>query len=268
MDKSRSPGLECLEMRMHGRSFSEHFDQFMIQSSRRRRASVRAVERLFFDLAASATHILEAGANDGTHTKQFLETCSGTIHAFEPNPNLHSSLSALPRGERLNLSTAALGNISGVARKLAISDVSSGISTLHSHRLHLPDMVVLVPVIRADSYLNDYAHDGDIAAWIDVEGGADQVIEGFGDQLARVQVMLVEVETKDYYGRIPSLESVLTLLEAAGLQTIARDWMNDGQFNLLATRIHPANSSSYRFYTDMMRECMTAYDGDPQHDVS
>lgn len=104
---------------------------------------------------------------------------------------------------------------------------------------------------RADAYLKARGLIGKrLAAWIDVEGNADRVLHGFGEQLKGVSVALIEVEIHDYYERTPSLPAALELLAEAGLEVVSRDWMNRGQFNIVAANpaLNLRNSPACREY--------------------
>lgn len=258
-DQSRAGALKAVEEAMFGGALSESFDEFMTTFPKRRRGSVRSLETIFMELIGRLDHLFEIGANDGRHTRRFLGAFPGLVHAFEPNPFLSPHFRDI-HDDRLRLNTFALGAEPSVVERFYIpSPKITGVSSLNVHRKYPAANVVGVSVQRADDYVDKEASCGKIAAWVDVEGNADLVIEGFGDRLSRIDVMLIEVETIDYYNRTPSFERVVSLLSDSGLRFAARDWMNRGQFNLLMTRPDASTSPGLEKYQSFISDCIRAH---------
>ncbi|WP_122468912.1 FkbM family methyltransferase [Brevundimonas lutea] len=258
-ETARAGSLGMVEAAMFGSAFSPGFDDFMTGFSKRRRGSVRSLERVFLQLAEACQHLFEIGANDGRHTRRFIAGFPGIVHAFEPNPFLYHHFRDI-RDERLRLNTFALGDTASVVERFYIpSPEITGVSSLNMHRKYPAANIVGVSVQRADDYVSKEAASGGIAAWVDVEGNADRVVEGFGDALSRVDVMLLEVETTDYYNRTPSFERVVELFSNCGLRFAGRDWMNRGQFNLLMVREGVANPATLDDYLAFVSNCSRAY---------
>lgn len=235
------------------------FDQYMQDSPKRRKGSVKTLQRAFMEYAKSCPYILEIGANDGRQTKCFLEETEAEVHAFEPNPYLYKFLEDITH-PRLRLNTFALGNEPKVCQSFYIpTNEVTGVSSLNVHSVYGYERVVGVSVQTASNYLRHAGIEGGIAAWIDVEGNADLVLQGFGKNIDAIQVALVEVETNDYYNRYPSYNAVIDILKHSQLEIVGRDWMNDGQFNLLLVRRGIPTSNVMASYSAMMDECLRLF---------
>jgi len=222
---------------------AKRIEEFITSSPKLRRFSVGQLQNIFVELcgALKVQGVVECGANDGRHTSTFLRRTGARVWAFEANPMAAHRL--LPRCEaRLTPVIAALGDGNGPVPFTQPLDQNGvpvdGVSSLSS----LADGMTgawkfEVMSIRFDDYVSSLTDaPATWAAWIDVEGNADRVLEGFGRVLDAVQVALVEVENRRWWDREPSRERVVTALRDAGLEVVGRDWMTVGQHNVLVMR--------------------------------
>ena len=95
--------------------FNTDIDQLhkdMVSIPKARRGSVEIGERMFLDIfnRIGGRHIIEAGGNDGRHTRLFLESTEALIHVFEPNIFAGPEFEELFSNERLFFNAYGLSN--------------------------------------------------------------------------------------------------------------------------------------------------------------
>jgi FkbM family methyltransferase len=176
------------------------------------------------DLRASAGRpdplILEIGANDGGHTKWFLETFENpTIYCFEPDPRA-SARWRRNIGTRTNVRLFELamsdrdGEItfyqSGGERDGAHTetmpdgwDLSGSIRKPKDHLLIEPGVTFESTIRVATTSLDRWADEHSIGAidllWMDVQGAERDVLSGGRRALARTRFLYTEYSEREMY---------------------------------------------------------------------
>ena len=238
----------------------------MVSLPKARRGSVKIGERMFLDIFSriGGRHIIEAGGNDGRHTRLFLESTDAFIHVFEPNVFASPGFEELFSNERLFFNAYGLSDATtlmplALPRKVLSLDLGrvSGIASVeHSHAVSSAETHVAA-FARAESYFETQPQiaKGPVGLWLDVEGHADLALTGFGKYLAdRIDVALIEIEYDNLYARGANADIVLEQLQKSGLKVCYRDFMNHGQCNILAVSqraasvIKEADTDARRFY--------------------
>jgi FkbM family methyltransferase len=98
----------------------------------------------------------------------------------------------------------------------------------------LTETSTVVECVRLDEFLADTK--GRIALWIDVEGAASQVIEGFRSIASSVTVIHVEVENRKIWVGQDTENEVVTTLKEMGFQEIGRSMEWEHQDNIVFVR--------------------------------
>jgi len=103
-------------------------------------------------------------------------------------------------------------------------DIRRGISSTRPRiENSLGNKEIMVESVRLDTFilgLDDVPKD--IALWIDVEGGAYEVLEGIAEIRNKVQLVHVEVETQEYWEGQHLKAAVEELMASMGFKTLAR----------------------------------------------
>ena len=181
----------------------------------------------FIPRPVPAIRLLDIGANVGLFSVQFLEIFpEAEVLAFECGSQayaaLHNRFHQLPQVHLFNL---ALSSASGVRNfKESKNTIYSTFETYAESenqgldiQQNLADQVQ-VRCARFDS-LPIHLDDGVFTVGkIDVQGHEIDVIQGIGDQLSHIQVLLVEVSfAPNYHDKTPSFSKVCHLLSQHGL---------------------------------------------------
>lgn len=124
---------DALSEAIFGHSINASFDSLVEGTAKRRKGSVLALERVFYDAMLDADVVLEIGGNDGRHTQKFLNRGVDNLHAFEPNAFLGSHWIELASDERVTFNTFALGDQPSIVADFFIpkGDDVTGVSSLN-----------------------------------------------------------------------------------------------------------------------------------------
>lgn len=106
----------------------------------------------------------------------------------------------------------------------AAGDIRRGISSTRPRQVNsLGTSQVVVPAVRLDTFVGRMDPvPQSIALWIDVEGGAFEVIEGIGAIAGRVALIHVEVETKPFWVGQRLAPDVMELARSLGFVPLGR----------------------------------------------
>ena len=206
-------------------------------------------QRLFVKLL-STMHIdtvYDVGSIDSTDSLTFHDTVpTSSIYAFEPNPENFRRMQANRALQERNIQIVSLAvtNHDGDAEFFLVeADYSQresrrGLSSLYKRTgdWAAPAGVVRVKTTRLDTFLaGKCPPESRLALWIDTEGKAYEVIEGIGDFVQQLQLLLVEVETEPCIGSNQRLyPEVKSLLQRLGFAELATDQApSELQFNAL-----------------------------------
>jgi FkbM family methyltransferase len=209
-------------------------------------------QRLFVRLLSTMRidTVCDVGSMDGTDSLIFRDAVpESSIYAFEPNPENFRLMQANRALQERNIQILPLAasNYDGEAEFFLVeADYSRresrrGLSSLYkrSGDWATPAGVVQVKTTRLDTFLADKrpAHSR-LALWIDTEGKAYEVIEGIGNVVNDIYLLLVEVETEPCIGSNQRLyPEVKSLLQRLGFAELATDQApSQIQFNALFVR--------------------------------
>ena len=253
----------------------------MVSLPKARRGSVKIGERMFLDIfkRIGGRHIIEAGGNDGRHTRHFLESTNALIHVFEPNAFASPGFEEIFPNERLFFNAYGLSDATtllplALPRRILDLDLGrvSGVASVEDRDAVSSSEVHVAAFARAESYfeIQPQIAEGSVGLWLDVEGHADLALTGFGDCLPeRIDVALVEIEYDDLYARGANASTVLKQLRDAGLEICYRDFMNVGQCNVLAVServvavVEEVNADAQRFYGEISDRYAQRSDAEP-----
>ena len=172
----------------------------------------------------SAPFVVDAGANVGLATLWFLGTYPGSrVVCFEPAPENVRLLRANvePTG-RASVVPAAVGRTSGfITLHLAEHDAMH--STVSAPETH-PGQSLQVPLVALRDYLSEHAIERIDILKLDVEGAELEALEGLGDRIANVGVMVGEV-----HERAVSEDAFYTFLRAHGFVNIRKTSFASGR---------------------------------------
>lgn len=183
--------------------------------------------------------IVEAGAFQGHDTlrmaKQWPE---GTIHAFEPVPNLFEKLVvATTHQKNIHCYNLALSDHDGtaefyVSEKPNKPGIPSQAGSLHKPKERLKHSplqfptTITVPTITLDSWASKYAVDHIDCLWLDMQGHELQVLTTAPQMLKTVHVIYTEVSFIESYEGMPLMPEIKLWIEAQGFYEVGRDFEN------------------------------------------
>ncbi|MFB1066319.1 FkbM family methyltransferase [Natrinema sp. H-ect4] len=157
--------------------------------------------------------VWDIGANVGVYSI-FASRTGATVHAFEPDPGFceHLRRNVYLNGQEVTIHETALSDETGTTT--LYTDGTAGTSPSLSDTEENRDEVT-VEMGRVD--------DIDDTAWpdvvkIDVEGAEAAVVRGFGDRLAEIETLFVELHPEMLPGFDSSVDEVRELIEAHGFE--------------------------------------------------
>lgn len=209
-------------------------------------------------LPLSNPTIFDVGANLGRTVREFKEFWpEAEIHAFEPQEECWNDLEVVKnafRNGEIVINRVAAGNVFSKESPFFTHDLSKGISGFNKINLNSLDSVHLkslteqdpakvreyettlnherrVSVLRLDDYMVRNGVDRINLLKIDTQGYEPEVLEGLGNKLADVDVVLTELMFYDYYERSLSFSDIEKFLIPAGfhlydISHIAKNPMN------------------------------------------
>lgn len=190
--------------------------------------------------------ILDVGSMDGSDSKKFKGLIpNAEVVAFEGNPNNYQAMCADVDLQRLGVRIIhrLVSNREGsrsffVQRPInASAGFNKGTSSaIRRSEQDIETEEVRLDAIRLDSFLaREYANARPVAMWIDVEGYAYEVLEGLREVQDRVNLIHVEVETREVWPEQKIESDVLSLAKSMGFIPVARG-ANEVQRDLILVR--------------------------------
>jgi FkbM family methyltransferase len=211
---------------------------------------------LKFLLSEEHPIIFDVGANIGTSLDEFKDWWPGSIvHCFEPQEECWDSLDK--KAKKYNnafINKYAVGNNHNQLSTFYSHDLSSGISGFNKVNLKSKDSLYLnkiknskseslqlyedslnherkIKINRLDEYTQSKNIEKINLLKIDTQGYEPEVIEGLGDNINRVDVVITELMFYDYYERSLSFFDIERFLIPAGFRLydinhIAKNPMN------------------------------------------
>jgi FkbM family methyltransferase len=177
--------------------------------------------------------VLDIGSMDGADSRRFRQLLPNShIVAFEGNPDNYQAMLADQRLEDagvrvLNMLVAdGEGERSFYVQRSASGERPDNRGTSSFTPREAAGMrseEIRISAVRGDLFLQrEYPGHGRVAAWIDVEGHACSVLEGMRAAAGRIDLVHVEVETRELWPGQKLEKDVLALADSLGLVEIAR----------------------------------------------
>ncbi len=177
--------------------------------------------------------VLDVGSMDGSDSKKFKKlTRNAVVIAFEANPDNYQAMCVDDELQRLGIRVVQrlVSNLAGnrsffVQRPInTTKEFNRGTSSaMRSSGQNMETEEVHLDAVRIDSFLmQEYPEMKSSALWIDVEGYAYEVLLGIRDVQDRVNLIHVEVETKEIWPEQKVESDVLALAKSMGFILVAR----------------------------------------------
>lgn len=212
----------------------------------------------------SASVVLEIGANDGSHTLQFLKLFPlARIYAFEPDPRALAKLKANVSDPRVSVFDMAIGAEDGQAEFHVSSglppdaspedrlnyaqgwDQSGSLRPPKTHRTVWPwckfEDKISVQVRRLDSWARENGVEQIDLIWADTQGAEGDLIAGGRETLARTRFLYTEYSNNEWYEGQPNLRQIANMLP--GFEILHRFSM-DGLFRNVALQSGAAKAGA------------------------
>jgi FkbM family methyltransferase len=172
--------------------------------------------------------IIDAGANLGQFARAATETFPGArIIAFEPLPEIAEAMRRnLGDRPHVQVLAQALGREDGVVRfhRNEYSQASSVLSlrpeAAAAYNLRERDLVD-VPVVQLDTALRGETLHPPVLLKLDLQGYELEALRGAEETLGRTDHVLVEVALDSMYEGQPTLEELVSFLDAAGFRFLS-----------------------------------------------
>lgn len=191
------------------------------------------------NLAPKNPVIVEAGAFHGHDTIRMAEQWpKGTIHAFEPVPELNKILQEKTASfENIHCYPLALSDHDGtatfyVSEKPGKSGIPSQAGSLLEPKERLKHSPLFFPhtieveTITLDSWALKHGIDHVDCLWLDMQGNELKVLKSAPKILATVSVIYTEVSFIESYQGIPLMDEVKSWIESQGFLEYGRDFEN------------------------------------------
>jgi len=183
--------------------------------------------------------IVEAGAFDGNDTiKMALQWPNGTIHAFEPLPEiyarLHKNVSKINNIFCYPFALSAQNDTAlfYVSERPTRPGVPSQAGSLHKPKLRLLKSPLVFPrtAIVTTITLDTWAEKNSITKidllWLDTQGHELVILHAAPHILSSISLILAEVSFIESYEGQPLYEDVVTWMEKHGFDYIGRDFID------------------------------------------
>lgn len=183
--------------------------------------------------------IVEAGAHIGVDTVQMSNLWpKGTIHAFEPIPELFSQLQRnTSQQDNICCYPMALGKQTGSTKIFVSSgrsDASSSLLPPKEHLTYHPDILfeteIQVPTITLDEWAEEQNIKKIDFLWLDLQGYELEVLKAAANVLESVQAIYTEVNLDETYAGVSLYPEMRQWLEVRGFKVIREDlpWEDAG----------------------------------------
>jgi FkbM family methyltransferase len=189
--------------------------------------------------------VFDVGANVGATLEEFKQWWpDAQVHCFEPQEECWGELerrAAQYSDGQVIINQYAVGSVKTDSAVFYTHDISSGVSGFHEINLESNDSITLrkvrglegegvaqyeqrlnrersVTVARLDDYMQTGGIERINLLKIDTQGFEPEILEGLGDRLANVDIVLSELMFFDYYKRSLSFSDIEQWLLPAGLR--------------------------------------------------
>lgn len=186
--------------------------------------------------------IVEAGAFDGHDTRKMVQQWpQGTIHAFEPVPEIYERLlkntTALPNVHQYPV---ALSDYTGtsefyISEKPTKPGIASQAGSIHKPKERLSRSSIIFPRMAVVSTitLDQWADENGVKAidllWLDTQGHELVILQAAPKMIHNIKVVLAEVSFIESYEGQPLYEDVVVWMTEHGFEQIGRDFADTTQ---------------------------------------
>jgi FkbM family methyltransferase len=229
-------------------AYEIEYDDFIGGESRK---SVTTLDKIFTQLVTEIVPcdcFVEAGAFTGD-TSRLVESIlpNAAIYAFEANPYNYEQFKPLFESSAVNYVHLAVSDKNGtVTFKVQKNNngtdmppVKGNDSILSRTEPNVEYEEFVVPCVTIDNYLADKIKTTDsIAMWVDLEGAAYQALQGAVHVLPQVDIIKIEVETRQYWENQKLDHDIKKFLSHFGFYPVLRDFEYQNQYNILFCKQH------------------------------
>jgi FkbM family methyltransferase len=211
-----------------------------------RQQSVVLLADLFHELCdiLEADWLVECGAHAAEASERFTAGDGARrAIALEANPFTYATKTSSVAGPRLTALSEGIASRAGKMRLTIPSDGAGAPTPTTASFLaaaasaNRSGVGVVVDVTTIDLLQERFSMSGRVALWIDVEGMSRDVLIGGAQTIPdRVVVAILEAETSPVWQEAGSFDEVNRLMLSYGLEPLARDSQQDGQFNMIYLR--------------------------------
>jgi len=183
--------------------------------------------------------IVEAGAYNGRDTKKLARHWPhGTVHAFEPVPEIFTLLQqAMKQESNVICYPYALSSGTGTALFYVSQKVGYEGQPFQAGSLHKPTGRLLWSEVQypsttcvATTTLDAWAHSVGVMhidlLWLDVQGHALAIMQNSPIIMSTVKILYLEVEFKEAYEGQPTFDTVMQWLAEHNFVELGRDFEN------------------------------------------
>jgi len=188
--------------------------------------------------------IIEAGAHDGTNSRDLASIPGSTVYCFEPLPGAFKRLiEATESATNVSCYPIALGQFDGEIEMFVSSgknDASSSILKPKEIRVVNPDIhfheKIPVKVFTIDSWAQEHGVAKVDFLWLDMQGYELAAMQAAPRILETVSVIYTEVNLLEVYEGVPLYNDVWKWLTSAGFQVDRIDFVWPDQGEVLFVR--------------------------------
>jgi len=188
--------------------------------------------------------IFDVGANDGVSASEFKKYWPNSIiHCFEPQKECWKDLDKLEKtymDKSIIVNKCATGNISNKEAPFYTHDITTGQSGFNKINMESIDSIHLkkikknrnqfldynnsvnheriVEIIRLDNYMVTNNINNISLLKIDTQGFEPEVLEGLGEKLCNIDIVITELMFYDYYDRCLSFSDIENYLLPANFK--------------------------------------------------
>jgi len=183
--------------------------------------------------------IVEAGAFNGTDTKKMaLKWSQGTIHAFEPVPEIYERLIKNTHDQHnVQCYPYALSDINGTALFYVSENpknpgLASQAGSLHKpkERLNVSPLIfprtITVNTITLPAWAAQHNITHIDLLWLDTQGHERAILQAAQSLLNNIHAVLAEVSFIESYYDQPTLSNLVSWMEQQGFEHVGSDFDN------------------------------------------
>lgn len=172
--------------------------------------------------------MIDCGAHEGADSIQLIKILGGTLHAFEPVPDIYKRLNAAVAGfPSIKTYPLALSNKTGHDHFFVSEGASDGSSSLLAPKDHIIDHAdtffnkkIEVKTMTLDDWAAEYKIGAIDMLWLDMQGFEMAMLKASTVVLPNVRLIHTEVSTKETYEGVPLYRDYRAFLESRGFKVV------------------------------------------------